>query len=125
MPAEISIFVTDIEPISRLAAEIIGYLGVIVMLYGAVRSAYMFILHIFLKRYDLPYIRINLGKYLALGLEFLIGKDIIESLISPSWDDLGKLGAIIVLRCIITLFLWWELKEVKEEIKAENQFITD
>ncbi|PIR49316.1 hypothetical protein COU79_05570 [Candidatus Peregrinibacteria bacterium CG10_big_fil_rev_8_21_14_0_10_54_7] len=66
-------------------------------------------------------IRIELGKHLALGLEFLVGKDIVESIVHPTWNDLGKLGAIIALRTVVTVFLSRELKEVEEELKVEGQ----
>lgn len=56
-----------------------------------------------------------------MGLEFLVGKDIIESVVHPTWDDLGKLGAIIILRTVVTIFLSRELKEVEEEFKLESR----
>lgn len=114
---DISGYLLGIEPVSKIAAEIVGYIGVLIMLYGALRTAYMFWLHITLHRCELPAIRINLGKYLSLGLEFLIGKDIVESIIAPTWNELGMLGAIIILRSIITLFLRWELKEIESEMQ--------
>ena len=112
--------VSSLEALSILAASIIGYVGVSIMAYGAVKSAIHFILSTVRGQNHLPYIRIDLGKHLALGLEFLVGKDIIESLIHPSWDDLGKLAVIIALRTFITLMLSYELKEIKEEIAEQE-----
>jgi uncharacterized membrane protein len=54
-------------------------------------------------------------------LEFLVGKDIVESIVHPTWDDLGKLGAIIILRTVVTIFLSRELKEVEEELNVESK----
>lgn len=62
-------------------------------------------------------IRMKVGEYLALWLEFLIWKDILESIINPTWDGLGKLGAIVVIRTVITFFLAREIKEIKHELK--------
>lgn len=110
-----------LEEICFFMAEVLGILGVGVMAYGAFRGVYRFLegaLH--LRKQDLPHIRIDLGKHLALGLEFLVGKDIIESIVSPSWDDLGKLAAIIALRIAVTFMLNWELKEIKDEIDEEE-----
>ena len=39
-------------------------------------------------------IRLLLARYLALALEFQLGADILSTAISPSWDQIGKLGAI-------------------------------
>ncbi len=110
--------IITLQTLSTVVSEILGGIGILIMLYGALRAVYMFVIHVCCNKFTLPNIRINLGKYFALGLEFLVGKDIVESLIHPSWDELGKLATIIVLRCVVTIFLWWELKEVEEEIKA-------
>ena len=112
---------TSLEALSVFVASIIGYIGVSIMAYGAIKSAFHFILSTIRGTNHLPYIRIDLGKHLALGLEFLVGKDIIESIIHPSWDDLGKLAVIIALRIVITLMLSYELKEIGEELDEERR----
>lgn len=114
---------TSLESVSIFFAAIIGYIGVTVMAFGGIKSALHFILSSIRGNNHLPYIRIDLGKHLALGLEFLVGKDIIETIIRPSWDELGKLAAIIVLRTAVTMMLSWELKEIKEEIAADEAYM--
>ena len=37
---------------------------------------------------------------------------------SPSWDHLGKLGAIAVIRTFLNFFLTRELKEEEQELHA-------
>lgn len=109
--------ILGLEEVSFLVAEILGFIGIAVICYGAFKSLYQFLECSFgFRRSDVPHIRIELGKHLALGLEFLVGKDIIESIVHPSWDDLGKLAAIIALRVAVTLMLSWELKEIKGEL---------
>lgn len=56
-------------------------------------------------------IRINMGSYLVLGLEFFIAGDIIKTIITPTWESLGMLGAIVVIRTILTYFLTKDLKK--------------
>lgn len=55
-----------------------------------------------------------LGYYLLLGLEFLIAADIIDTLMKPTPQDLLVLGAIIVIRTVIS----WSLNT---ELRAEQQ----
>ena len=55
-------------------------------------------------------IRVTLGRYLALGLEFELGAYILSTAISPSWDQIGKLGAIAVIRTGLNYFLSRELE---------------
>ncbi|WP_374868430.1 DUF1622 domain-containing protein [Pelatocladus sp. BLCC-F211] len=50
-------------------------------------------------------IRLSLGKSLTLSLEFALAADILRSVIAPTWDEIGKLAAIIALRTILNYFL--------------------
>lgn len=110
-----------LSEISILLGEIIGYVGLAIMAVGTIKSLWLFVMRQILGHENiLSAIRIELGQHLALGLEFLVGKDIIESLVNPTWDDLGKLAAIVVLRTILTLFLQRELKEISRDAVEEK-----
>ncbi len=112
--------VAGLDTFSIISAGIIGYVGVAILMVGSAKALWMFTRFFATRKGRFSHIRIDLGKHLALGLEFFIGKDIIESVVHPTWDDLGKLGAIIALRTVITIFLSRELKEVEEEMKVEQ-----
>jgi uncharacterized membrane protein len=56
-------------------------------------------------------IRLTLARYLALALEFQLGADILSTAIAPSWDQIGKLGAIAAIRTGINYFLMREMRE--------------
>ena len=56
-------------------------------------------------------IRLVLARYLALALEFQLGADILSTAIAPSWDQIGKLGAIAIIRTALNYFLFLEMKE--------------
>jgi uncharacterized membrane protein len=56
-------------------------------------------------------IRWLFGRRLTLALELLIASDIVRTAISPSWNDLGQLGAIVVLRELINFTLNRDIKE--------------
>jgi uncharacterized membrane protein len=57
-------------------------------------------------------IRLKLGSYLVLALEIFIASDIIKTVITPSWEGLGILGAIVVIRTILSYFLTRDLKKL-------------
>ena len=57
--------------------------------------------------------RQNFASKLILGLEFFLAVDIIKTVISPTWDSIGMLGAIVVIRTLLTYFLNKEIKDVK------------
>lgn len=54
------------------------------------------------------------GMWLLLGLEFELAADIIRSVVSPSWKDLGELGAIAVIRTFLNYFLEKDLEAVED-----------
>jgi len=59
-------------------------------------------------------IRVQLGSSIALALELLLGADILQTAIAPSWSDIGQLAAIAGLRTGLNFFLGKEIKEIKE-----------
>ena len=54
-------------------------------------------------------IRLHLGKWLTLALEFTVAADIMRTAVAPSWEAIGKLGAIIALRTVLNFFLEREM----------------
>ncbi|MDQ4121185.1 MAG: DUF1622 domain-containing protein [Acidobacteriota bacterium] len=65
-------------------------------------------------------VRLTLARYLALALEFQLGADILSTAIAPSWDQIGKLGAIAVIRTALNYFLMLEMREERERAENEN-----
>ena len=55
-------------------------------------------------------IRLTLARHLALALEFQLGADILSTAIAPSWEQIGKLGAIAVIRTGLNYFLMREME---------------
>ena len=53
------------------------------------------------------------GVWLLLGLEFALAADIITSVISPTWQDIGELGAIAVIRTFLNYFLERDLENAE------------
>jgi uncharacterized membrane protein len=58
------------------------------------------------------------GTWLLLGLEFELAADIIGSVISPSWQDIGQLGAIAVIRTFLNFFLERDLEDAEKASEA-------
>jgi uncharacterized membrane protein len=94
----------------------IGVLGVLVIVFGVACGLVRFVrAEIRAARganadEDRKHLRHLLGYYLLLGLEFLIAADIIDTLMKPSVQDLIVLGAIVLIRTVISYSLNAELK---------------
>lgn len=72
---------------------------------------------------DFTSIRLTLARYLALALEFQLGADILSTAIAPSWEQIGKLGAIAVIRTALNYFLSREMREEKREATPEKHVV--
>ena len=75
------------------------------------------------KPADFTETRLILARYLALALEFELGADILGTAVSPSWDQIGKLGAIAVIRTGLNFFLSMEMKGEKTVAKGEAALV--
>jgi uncharacterized membrane protein len=60
---------------------------------------------------DFTGVRLMLARFLAIALEFELGADILATAIAPSWDAIGKLAAIAVIRTALNYFLNREMQE--------------
>src|SRR6266516_1054411 len=65
---------------------------------------------------DRKHLRHLLGYYLLLGLEFLIAADIIDTLMKPSVQDLIVLGAIVLIRTVVSSSLNTKLKSEQKPV---------
>ena len=74
-----------------------------------------------------PYegVRLLLGRFLALGLEFQLASDILGTAVSPTYDQIGKLGAIAAIRTALNYFLSQELDRAREVVAEERAFSSD
>lgn len=57
---------------------------------------------------------LNYARWLVAGLTFQLAADIIESSIAPSWEAIGQLGAIAVIRTFLNYFLERDVAEIRE-----------
>ncbi len=67
------------------------------------------------------FIRLKFGLSLALSLEFLLAADIVATAVSPSWDAIGKLGAITGIRTFLNFFLQKEVQELEAKTEQTRQ----
>ena len=54
-------------------------------------------------------VRLRLGRWLALALEFELGADILRTAVAPTWSEIGQLAAIAAVRTALNYFLQQEI----------------
>ncbi len=94
------------------ARDCIDMIGVLVICAGAARSVYQLFMLMLWDTFDPNYIRLQFGNTVILGLEFMVGADIIGSLVSPDYYNLGLLSVIVIVRTFLSYFLNLELQSL-------------
>ena len=104
------------ERFAEFAARGIEGAAVIIVTYGCL-EAFIQLVRVMVLRTDThgerKAIWRRLGVWLLLGLEFALAADIITSVISPTWQDIGELGAIAVIRTFLNYFLERDLENAE------------
>ena len=111
----------DIENYTMVAIDwlksTIEFISVILVAAGVVVTCYQILRMIGspdLQKYNQA--RLTFSRYLVMALEFMLAADIIATAIEPSWNDLGMLAAIAVIRTFLNYFLQREMKEEAEAV---------
>lgn len=108
-----AIIESGFETLVRFCILLIEIAGIVVIVASMVRGFIGFI-------HRDEQIRIQLAQGIMLGLEFKIGSEVLRSVIVTSWNELGTLAAIILLRSLLTLLLHWEI-DVEEKRQREKR----
>ncbi|HSP00650.1 MAG TPA: DUF1622 domain-containing protein [Thioalkalivibrio sp.] len=104
-------------------------IGVLIVLAGVVEAAWRFLrlrldgngghTHLLMQT---DFVRERLGAHLLLGLDFFVAADIIKSTLAPTWENVGMLGAIVVIRIVLSYFLSREMEQSRRErIELQNE----
>lgn len=110
------IFVTFVPPV----AGIIELLGLFIIILSVLKS---FGKLIFVEKFNfiLAEKDLVLNSGLSTALEFFLAAEVLKTLIADSTDKLIQLGALVIIRIVITLIIHWEMKQkVAHEILEEH-----
>lgn len=103
-----------LENLVQICTVVLELFGIIVLVSTAVSCFVQWI------RNKRQLIRLNLAQGIALALEFKMGGEVLRTVVVREWSELGILGAIIVLRAMLTFLIHWEIKNEKRETQEEQ-----
>ncbi|MDN3293996.1 DUF1622 domain-containing protein [Streptomyces ficellus] len=69
-------------------------------------------------------IRLSLGRFLVLGLEFQLAGDVLRTAVAPSFAEIGQLAAIAAIRTALNYFLGREIARERAELDKDNKATT-
>ena len=97
--------------------------GAAVIIIGALWAFARFV-HAGIRRRDtrafVP-VRLTLGRFLALGLEFQLASDILTTAVAPTFEEIAKLAAIAAIRTALNYFLGREIAEERRQLAEQER----
>ncbi|MDX2391571.1 DUF1622 domain-containing protein [Streptomyces sp. DK15] len=107
-----------------LLARIVESIGALIIFVGAVWAFGRFLAVLVKGRgRERKYnqIRLNLSRFIALGLEFQLAADVLRTAVAPTFTDIGQLAAIAAIRTALNYFLAKEIDRESAEVKQDRQ----
>ncbi len=111
----------QIETVLEIVAIAVDLVGIAIMVFAALKFIVNY-LRFEIKRLrgldcveGIRNLRLGLGSYILLSLEFMIISDIIHSATTRDMDDLLVLGLLVLIRIALSFFLGRELDDVKDQ----------
>jgi uncharacterized membrane protein len=119
-----------VSPLEEWLKVIVGYLAAgaeiaaAIVIGGAIaRGILSYVRQLFSRRQHVDateVIRLQLGRVLALGLEFTVASDILRTAVAPTRQDILNLGAIVLLRTLLNYFLEREIRQGQQSPVPQN-----
>jgi uncharacterized membrane protein len=97
-----------IEIVLPYIISILEIMGIFVVVWTAIHEFWEYIQNTFMNtKFD---IQINLAEGLATALEFKLAAEILKTVVVQSMDELYILGAVILLRGLMSILIHFEIK---------------
>lgn len=96
---------------------------VLIVAFGSAQALWSTVRHVGsgLNEDDRRAIWLRFATWILLALEFALAADIIRSAISPTWEEIGKLGAIAAIRTLLNYFLAKDIESFAEKRRERVQ----
>lgn len=107
------------DTILIIIKRILSLVGGLVIMMGALYAIFQFFARFFdplfkHKAFSLDVIRLNLGRTIVLGLEFIVAADVIETTTAPDYYSVGILAILVFIRTFLSFFLNRELNNLTQ-----------
>jgi uncharacterized membrane protein len=65
-------------------------------------------------------VRLDVGRFLALGVEFQLASDLLRTAVAPTFREIGQLAAVAAIRTALNFFLAREIREERREVRPKD-----
>ncbi len=98
----------------------ISVIGILIIISGVLFCLYQYLYAIFSGQLvsqteSINNIRLNLGRVLILGLEFIVAADLIGTTTTPDYYEVGLSAIIVLIRTVLSFSINKELMSIGKE----------
>ncbi len=104
--------------VAKITVDTLELVGISIIIIGSIRAIIILLSRI--KNKQPVNVIVDLGRALALALEFKMGAEIVNTVIVRDLKELGILAIVIALRAILAILIHWEIKNEKKESEESN-----
>ena len=105
-------------PVAEITASTLELIGIVIIFIGSFRALFR-VVGCLVRKQPLNVV-VELGKALALALEFKMGAEIIKTVIIHDLEELAILGVVIVIRALLAVIIHWEIRLEEKENKLHG-----
>ena len=101
---------------TEYTATIIDAIALVIVAIGTIEAAWNGVRLMFAEPdgHEKRAVWLRYGRWLVAALTFQLAADIIETSIAPTWDDVGRLAVIAIIRTLLNYFLEKDIVEIRE-----------
>ena len=102
--------------------KVVESAGALIIVVGALVAFYRLVVHGLRHRNTDVFIplRLSLGRFLTLGLEFQLAGDVLRTALAPNFREIGQLAAVASIRTLLNYFLSREIREEREDLRRQE-----
>ena len=105
--------------LAEMTVDTLELIGILIIVAGSIRALYRLLVRMRTKQSI--NVMVELGRALALGLEFKMGAEIINTVIVRDLSELLILAIVIAIRAVLALLIHWEIKAEKRDTKESDR----
>ena len=107
--------------VAEITVHSLELVGILIIIIGSIKAITIMLTRLKAKKRGNAIL--DLGRSLALALEFKMGAEIVNTVIVRELSELVILAIVIALRAVLALLIHWEIKNERkdEELHPKNQ----
>ncbi|MGE3920916.1 MAG: DUF1622 domain-containing protein [Gammaproteobacteria bacterium] len=110
----------NLQTIVIFIQHVISTLGILIIASGILFAVYQYVYYFFIGKIahedsKINFIRLNLGRILILGLEFIVAADLISTTTAPDYYSIGIVAIVVAIRTLLSFSLNKELMGLSKE----------